>query len=86
MNDIKNNLLKRREVKIVVESISNPGITNAADMIAKQFKADENTIIVKTLKSKFGRNTFLIDAYIYDSVKDKEYIEPKKKVKKEAPK
>jgi len=84
MNDFKNSLLKRREVKVVVESPSNPGFQNSIKMIADQFKASEDSIAVKEVKSKFGRNTFLIDAFIYDSVKDKELIEPKKKVKKDA--
>ena len=85
MNDIKNNLLKRREVKVLVESESNPGFSKAMSMISAQFKAKEEAIVVKAVKSKFGRNTFLIDAFIYDSVKDREFIEPKKKVKKAAP-
>ena len=82
MLDIKNPLLKRREVKVIVESQSNPGIANSLKMIADQFKAKEDVIAVKAVKSKFGRKTFLIDAYIYDSAKDKEMIEPKPKVKK----
>ena len=85
MIDFKNPLLKRREIKVIVESPSNPGFSNALSMISQQFKAKEDAIVVKAVKSKFGRNTFLIDAYIYDSAKDKEFIEPKKKLKKAAP-
>lgn len=84
MNDIKNNLLKRREIKFLIESEANPGFANATKMVADKFKAEEDKIVVKAVKSKFGRKTFLIDAFVYDSIKDKEFIEPKKKVKKAA--
>lgn len=80
--DNKNNLLKRREVKLVIDSDSNPGYENSRKIISKQFKCEEENIAVKNVKSKFGRKTFLIDAFIYDNVKDKDSIEPKPKVKK----
>ncbi len=82
MKDFKNELLNRREVKIIINAPSNPGYAYSAKLISKQFKAAEEAIVVKNVKGKFGRDTFLIDAFIYDSVKDKEMIEPKKKVKK----
>lgn len=82
--DFKNSLLKRREIKAVIESSSNPGFANSQKMISEEFKAKEEEIVVKAVKSKFGRNTFLIDAFIYESVKAKDRVEPKKKVKKKA--
>lgn len=84
MKDSKNELLKRREIKLVVANEKNPGFANAMKIISEQFKADEKNIVVKEVKSKFGRDTFLIDALIYDSPEDKERIEPKKKEKKKA--
>lgn len=83
MKDFRNELLRRREVKLIINEDSNPGIQKSIKMIAEQFKTSEELIAIKTLKSKFGRNTFLIDAFIYDSAKDKERIEPRKRVKKE---
>ena len=83
ISDIKNNLLKRREVKLVFSSAGNPGMQNSAKRIADHFKAQEERIVVKAVKGKFGRDTFLVDAFIYDSKEDKDKIEPKKKVKKE---
>ena len=65
-----------------MEASSNPGFEKALNLIAQQFKAKEDSIVIKTLKSKFGRNTFLIDAFIYDSIRDKSLIEPRKKIKK----
>ncbi len=84
ISDFKNDLLKRREVKVLVEADSNPGFENAGKQIAEKFKASEEVIAVKGIKSKFGRSTFLISAFIYDSVDDKENIEPKPKVKRAA--
>jgi len=81
ISDFKNDLLKRREVKIVIDADSNPGSDRACKEIAEGFKASEDVIVVKGLKSKFGRDTFLIDALIYDSVDDKVRIEPKIKTK-----
>jgi len=84
LKDIKNGLLKRREVKVVVDAEKNPGIASSVDMIAEKFKAVKDTIAIKNVKSKFGRSTFLIDAFIYDSVEDMKRIEPKAKIKKDA--
>lgn len=82
IKDFRNDLLKRREVKVVMTSEKNPGMANASKVMAEHFKACEDCIAIKTLKSKFGRDTFLVDALVYDSVADKIRIEPKKKEKK----
>lgn len=82
IKDLKNSLMNRREVKLIVESPSNPGFSNAAKMVADECKAKEELIAVKEVKSKFGRNTFLIDAFIYHSLDDKNKTERKPKVKK----
>ena len=74
--------MKRREVKVLIEFPSNPGFAKALSTVAEQFKAKEEAVAVKAVKSKFGRNTFLIDAYIYNSAEDKSKIEPKPKAKK----
>jgi len=84
LNDFKNDLLKRRELKTVVEASSTPSFVSSAKMIAEQFKASEDVVVVRGIYGKFGRNTFLIESMIYDTAKDKERIEPKKKEKKVA--
>lgn len=81
IKDLKNDLLNRREVKLVMVSSSNPGNINAIKYVSEHFKAGEEVIAVKEVKSKFGRDSFLIDANIYDSEDDKKRIEPKKKEK-----
>lgn len=74
--------MKRQEVKVIVESQNNPGINSALKMISEQYKSKEELIAIKALRSKFGRDTFLIDALIYDSLEGRNMIEPKPKVKK----
>jgi len=84
LKDVKNELLKRREVKVIVNADSNPGIAEAAKIIANKFKSPEENVAVKTLKSKFGRDTFLIDAFVYDRLEDKGEMEIKPKPGKTA--
>ncbi len=79
--DQRNDLLKRREVNIILDSDSNPGFENARKAIADKFKVDESVVIVRAVRSQFGRSNFLVNSVIYDSVSDKDKIEPKKKEK-----
>ena len=83
LNDFENKLLKRREIEIVVESESNPGFKSSKEIIVKQFKVPEDTVIVKNVKSEFGRHDFVVDAMIYDSKEDLEKLEGKQVEKKE---
>lgn len=80
--EFKNNLLKRREIVFDMQSSSNPGFEGAIKAAAERFKASEEQIVVKKVSGSFGSDKFRIDAFIYDSARDKERIEPKKKEKK----
>lgn len=85
MNTIKNfrnDLLKRNEFKVVLTADKNPGLANSIKLIAGHLKAKEENITVRELKSSFGRDTFVLDLFVYDSVADKAKMDPKKKVKK----
>lgn len=84
MKDFKNALFKRREVLVSIENASNPGIGNATKELASQFKVQEDVVVIKSLKSAYGKGSFLVDALIYDSIEAKDSIEPKKKEKKVA--
>lgn len=79
LEDKSNDLLKRREVKIIVEESSNPSMDKARKIVAEEFKAAEEGILIKKIKGKFGRKTFLIVANIYKSNEDKKKIEPQTK-------
>ena len=79
----RNELMKRREVELIRESEKNPSFAEVSKLISEEFKAPEENIMVENVKGKFGRNTFLMRASIYDTkeLKDaavKRLIKPKK--------
>lgn len=78
----ENSLLKRKEVKLIFEAEKTPSYAEAEEIVSKEFGKEKETIAVKEVKGKFGRNTFLISSYLYNSKEDKDKIEPKKKEKK----
>jgi len=82
LNQSRNELLKRNEVKGIVSSSGNLGFENAMKIVVDKMKTAEENVVIKNVKSKFGRDTFLIEALVYDSVDDKMKIEPKVKEKK----
>jgi ribosomal protein S24E len=82
IKDFRNELLKRKEVKMVVQNSGNPGFGDAKKVIAKKFKVVEENIAMKNVKGKFGRDTFLLDAFVYDTKEDLDRVEPVKKEKK----
>jgi len=77
-----NFLMNRKEVKVVVEAGKNPSYDEALNLISEKFKIVPELVVIKSVKGKFGRNTFLISAFIYKSKEDKERFERKKKEKK----
>lgn len=83
--DIKNDLLGRREVHGLVTSDKTPSFAEISKKMSEKFKAPEDQIMVENVKGKFGRNTFLVKASIYNSkeLKDESFkrlIKPKKSV------
>ena len=84
LEEKENNLLNRKEVKIIVETAKNPSFQEAENWIAEKFKAEKELIVIKGIKGKFGRNTFLITSFIYKSKEAKEKLEKKKEKKQEA--
>lgn len=82
LEEKENFLTNRKEIKIIAEADKNPTFQEAENLIVKEFKSDKENIVVKGVKGKFGRNTFLISAFIYKSKEDKEMFEPKVKGKK----
>ena len=77
----KNPLLHRKEVKVLIESPSNPGINTAAEKIASHYKTQKELVIVKRLESHYGKSEFIVEALVYDNAQALA-IEPKPKVKK----
>ncbi|MDP1729310.1 MAG: hypothetical protein Q8L27_03860 [archaeon] len=70
--DIKNDLMNRREIDFVLVSDKNPSFADASKLIADHFKVAEDNIMVENVRGKFGRDSFLISASIYDSKELKE--------------
>lgn len=79
LQDKQNIILNRKEIKLVIEAGKNPTMQEAEEIVAKEFKADQEGIKIKKVSGKFGRNTFLIVANVYKNKQDKEKIEPKTK-------
>ena len=82
IKDIKNDLLKRRELKIILPADKTPSYADISKMFAEKFNSNEENIVVTTVRGRFGASTFLIEARIYDSKEDKEKTERKPKEKK----
>jgi ribosomal protein S24E len=78
----QNPLFKRKEIKIIVESLISPSVKDAEKIISEKFSGSEESVKIKKVGGKFGRNTFLISANIYSSKEDKDKTEQKPKEKK----
>ena len=84
LKDIKNDLFKRREIKIIMPSEKTPSYAEVSKLLSEKFSSNEENIVVSKVKGRFGAKTFLIDASIYDSKEEKEKTERKPKEKKVA--
>jgi ribosomal protein S24E len=63
----RNDLLKRQEINFIVEAPKNPSFEEAKKMLAHELKKPEDHITVNSVYGKFGRDTFLVKSYVYDS-------------------
>ena len=86
IEDKKNPLLNRREVKVIIEAAKNPSMPETVEIISEEFKSEEDKIVIRYVRGKFGRNTFLIGAFIYNTKEDKDKTEiiSRKQRKKQA--
>jgi ribosomal protein S24E len=81
--NIKNALMKRQEVSYLVEDKKNPSFPEMQKQISEEMKKPEELIDVYAIQGKFGRDTFLVKAYVYDSKKDFDSIKILNKTKKQ---
>ena len=70
--DFKNELMQRRELDVVIESPKNPSFAEVSKMVSEEFKSPEDQIMIERIKGTFGRNTFIINASIYNTKELKE--------------
>ncbi len=75
IRDFRNDLLKRREIFFSHEDEKNPGFQKTIDNCAKSLKVEADRVVIKKLWNNFGSKVFFTNAFIYDSVKDKENSE-----------
>jgi len=93
LKNFDNKLLNRKEVKLIVKHPTIPDTKEALVLVSKEFNSEEDLIVVKGIKGKFGRDTFLIESFIYDTLEDKNKIEvnlkepakPAQEIKEEQP-
>src|SRR3989338_1501085 len=83
LQEIENPLFKRKEIKIIIDSVSTPTIEDSKKLVSEKFSKPIEAIAIKSVKCKFGRKTFKIEANVYNSAKDKDKTDPKQKVKNE---
>ena len=76
----KNPFLSRIEYEIEVASDVTPNESQIKEILGKS----EELTVVKKIKGKFGKQIFIVEAVVYDSLDNKEKIEviPKKVRKK----
>ncbi len=78
-------LLGRKAVEheVQFEKVT-PSNTDARKIMAAHFKVNEEVVAVRHIYTAYGTHKAEIHAYIYDSKKDFDTFEPKKKEKKAA--
>ena len=81
INEFRNNLLKRTELRVEIRAESNPGFENARKIISEKFNSSDDRTVINNVLSKFGSKDFLIDAFIYDSVEDRKKILHRKEIR-----
>jgi len=67
----KNPFLEREDLILEIESEATPSFDEVKTEIGK----DANLIVVKKINTNFGRQVFLVEAVVYDSIEAKEKIE-----------
>jgi len=74
IKDIRNELFKRNELSLKLESEKNPSFDEIKTKISEDLKKPEENIDVYNIKGGFGKNEFIIDINIYDSKEDLDNI------------
>jgi len=68
----ENPFFNREEIKVIADAEKNPSFVEAEEIIASEGKTEKEKVLVKKIKGKFGRDTFLITAEIYKSKEDRD--------------
>lgn len=71
ISQVKNNSLGREEFVLVVSSDNNPSKKEIAEALNK----DAELTVVRQIKGSFGKNSFDVDAVVYNTKVDKDKVE-----------
>lgn len=67
----KNPFLKREELVLEIKSVSTP----TSDEVKKEIGRDMDLTIIKKINTNFGKQTFMVEAVVYDNAEAKQKIE-----------
>ena len=67
---IRNDMFKRQEVSLVLEADKNPGFDECRKLISEKFSKPEENVDVYSIRGSFGSSSFIVSAYVYDSLQD----------------
>ncbi|RMD45757.1 hypothetical protein D6829_01365 [Candidatus Pacearchaeota archaeon] len=70
LKEFKNPFLNRKEILVEIES----AVTPKKEEIVSKFGTPD-VVVIKKIKTAFGKKKFLADIVVYDSPKDREDIE-----------
>ena len=70
--DVRNELFKRRELVLEIESEKNPGFQEAKKKVSEIVGKPEENIDVYRIKGSFGKHRFFVSAKVYDTKEDLE--------------
>ena len=83
LNEKVNPLFNRKEIQASVESQINPKKQEMKDLLSEKLSVPKENIKIKKISGNFGSKIFNINANIYSSKKDKEFLEKEKKSEKQ---
>ena len=83
LNEKENPLFNRKEIQVSVESQTNPKKQEIKDLLSEKLSVPKENIKIKKISGNFGSRTFNINANIYSSKEDKEFLEKEKKPEKQ---
>ena len=86
LEEKKNDLFNRKEVKAVLDSNTTPSREQVLELLSKKFSVPTENIKITGVHGKFGTQSFDISANIYASEEEKNKIEIKKKKEADAEK
>jgi ribosomal protein S24E len=81
--DTRNDLFKRQEIILLIEAEKNPGFEEMKKKIAEKFGKPEENIDVYNIVGSFGRNSFEVSAFVYDTKEDLDKMARLKMTKKQ---